>query len=598
MRVKQNVFVIVLAVVLAAVGFGVWRTRPTPPPAAQNTRRSAIDRNFTVDQTSLVTAQRLVRMPTTAEERSFADDALRIADQEMDLAFAQAVRRASSQPAAKSPEITALSDQLQQALRAAAADQARVTDLTAAVSKAGPATLQSLTDQLELAKAQAALDSDQIDDARGDLQRAGGDPKGRIQAIVADHEAASKASDSTHVNITAAPERRGMLQQMDGWFSLSAKRQQLDDAQHFADSLSQFFQKRHDALEARMARVTDSVRATLTHDSSATLIELTRQQAVNEKARSTYDSRVDDQRRLSSVYGGWSAVVATQARSLENGLFRGLAWIIGVILVGILMTRWVEHVVGARIVDRRRVQTTYMITRAAVQVICVLFILLVIFGPPSDVGTVLGLAGAGLTVALKDFIIGFLGWFVLMGKSGIRVGDLVEINGVTGEVIEIGMFYTVLLETGAWSESQPTGRRVTFTNSFAIEGHYFNFSTSGRWMWDEVRIEVPEGRDPHPLVDAFTKEVQAATSETARQAEEEWKVARRSPNASAIEAAPSITLRPAGKGFEVAARYITQAAERDEMRSKLYHIAIEVLSAKDSTAKYTPSVARTEVPSR
>ena len=50
----------------------------------------------------------------------------------------------------------------------------------------------------------------------------------------------------------------------------------------------------------------------------------------------------------------------------------------------------------------------------------------------------------------------------------------VEINGVSGEVIELGIFHTVLLETGSWGDSgHPTGRRVTFTNSFAIGGHYF-----------------------------------------------------------------------------------------------------------------------------
>src|SRR5207253_637612 len=80
--------------------------------------------------------------------------------------------------------------------------------------------------------------------------------------------------------------------------------------------------------------------------------------------------------------------------------------------------------------------------RVSVQVIAVLLILLVIFGPPSQLGTFLGLAGAGLTVALKDFIVSFLGWFVLMGRNGIRLGDWVEINGVTGEVVEIGLFHT------------------------------------------------------------------------------------------------------------------------------------------------------------
>src|SRR5262249_61838961 len=119
-------------------------------------------------------------------------------------ALAQAVPRASSQPPVKSPEVTQLSHQLDQALRATAADQAQVAELTAAVAKAGASGMQALTDRLELAKAQLALDQDEVDDARQDLQRAGGDPQGRIQAIVAEHEAAAPPSDSTRNVITRA----------------------------------------------------------------------------------------------------------------------------------------------------------------------------------------------------------------------------------------------------------------------------------------------------------------------------------------------------------------------------------------------------------
>jgi small-conductance mechanosensitive channel len=228
--------------------------------------------------------------------------------------------------------------------------------------------------------------------------------------------------------------------------------------------------------------------------------------------------------------------------------------------------------------DRRRAQTLYMVSRVSLQVLGVLLILLVIFGPPDNLGTFLGLAGAGLTVALKDFIVGFLGWFVLMGRNGIRIGDLVEINGVTGEVVELGMFYTVLLETGAWSASgHPTGRRVTFTNGFAIEGHYFNFSTSRRWLWDEVRIEVPAGRDPYPIVDAIRAQIEEATADSARQADAEWRAARRTPAMAAIAAGSSIHLEPAGGGVQIVARYITHVAEREELRTKLYHTAVTML---------------------
>jgi hypothetical protein len=89
--------------------------------------------------------------------------------------------------------------------------------------------------------------------------------------------------------------------------------------------------------------------------------------------------------------------------------------------------------------------------------------------------------------------------------------------------VEIGPFHTVLLETGNWTDSgHPTGRRVTFTNSFAIEGHYFNFSTSGQWLWDELRIFLPSGQDPYPIIDAIQQKVLEATSESARKAEQEW----------------------------------------------------------------------------
>lgn len=594
MRLKQNGIILVLVVALVGVAIGIVRTDQHPTVAATTTRRSPLDRSFTVDQTSLVTAEQLVRLPTTPEERTYAQDALRIADQEMDLAFAQAVRRASNQQALKSPEITQLNDQLQQALRALANDQAQVAELTAAVAKAGPATLQSLTDRLELTKAQVALDQDEVDDARQDLQRVGGDPQGRIQAIVAEHEAASKSSDSMRVVVTRPPERHGMVQYVDAYLTLRDKERQLNGAKDAAEGFATNFRQAHDRMEARAARVADSIRSTITHDSSAVLLQLTRRRALSEKLRATLDQRVDNQHRLADTYASWAGVVRSQARGMVNEMLRSIGWIIVIVLLGVLLTRWIGHIVNAPSADHRRAQTLYMISRASIQVLCVVLVLLVIFGAPNDVGTLLGLAGAGLTVALKDFIVGFLGWFVLMGKNGIRVGDLVEINGVTGEVIEIGMFYTMLLETGAWSESHPTGRRATFNNSFAIEGHYFNFSTSGRWMWDEVRIDVPAGRDPQPIVEAFDAEIRAATAESARLAEQEWKAARRSPHAETIAAAPSITLRPSGGGVEIIARYITQAAERDALRAKLYQTAIGLLG-ESRVEPHLPARAPTAV---
>jgi small-conductance mechanosensitive channel len=165
----------------------------------------------------------------------------------------------------------------------------------------------------------------------------------------------------------------------------------------------------------------------------------------------------------------------------------------------------------------------------------------------------------------------------------------VEINGVSGEVVDLGMFHTVLLETGNWTEAgHPTGRRVTFANSFAIQGHYFNFSTSGQWLWDEVLVLVPYDRDPHAVADAILKEVLAVTGDTSREAEREWQRASRSQRETTFSAAPGIVIRPAAGGVEVAVRYVTRASERFKLRTRLYQTAVHMLSARGVAAGAAP----------
>jgi small-conductance mechanosensitive channel len=316
------------------------------------------------------------------------------------------------------------------------------------------------------------------------------------------------------------------------------------------------------------------------------------------KALTNTDERIEDQRHLAETYRKWIDVVAAQERAVVHRGLKGAAIIVAILLIGIFFDSWLKSLLDKVKLDARQAETLHAVISTALQIISLALILLVIFGPPSQLGTFLGLAGAGLTVALKDFIVSFFGWFVLMGRNGIRLGDWVEINGVTGEVAELGMFHTVLLETGNWTDSgHPTGRRVTFTNNFAIEGHYFNFSTSGQWLWDELTLVVDSSQSPYPIVDAIQKAVLEATSKSADEAEKEWKNAAQSRNVGALSAAPAINLKPVSGGVEIAVRYITRASERYAMRSKLYEAALNLISKKDSrehvsvTEKAEPKLA-------
>jgi hypothetical protein len=138
-------------------------------------------------------------------------------------------------------------------------------------------------------------------------------------------------------------------------------------------------------------------------------------------------------------------------------------------------------------------------------------------------------------------------------------------------------------QTGNWNDAgHPTGRKVAFLNSFAIEGHYFNFSTSGQWLWDELQILVPSAQNPYPILDAIQKLVTSATEGNARMAEEEWQGTTHRERMHLVSAAPAINLRPTTAGVEVHVRYITRAQERYATRTTLYQDVVALLHQRQS----------------
>jgi hypothetical protein len=175
MQLRKYTGLALLALLLFAAVYGVILTRPGPPatkraPGARGQRAGPL----VVDESALETIKAMLRMPTAAEERESAQSALRLADKASDLAFAQAVWRMASRPAAATPEAREIDARLQTALKTLAADKATVDRLTAAQAKASVTEAPRLKDQLELAKAIATLDQDAVDDAQQDLMSAGG----------------------------------------------------------------------------------------------------------------------------------------------------------------------------------------------------------------------------------------------------------------------------------------------------------------------------------------------------------------------------------------------------------------------------------------
>jgi small-conductance mechanosensitive channel len=303
---------------------------------------------------------------------------------------------------------------------------------------------------------------------------------------------------------------------------------------------------------------------------------------------SILEDRLDTEKQLSSTYAKWIAQVKLQHRIVLHLILQSMASIAGLIL-GAVLVWWVVQMLldramaGGSGMDHRSMHTLRTISSLGIEALTLVLLLLAIFGVPSQMPTILGLGAAGLTVVFQDFILAFFGWFVLMGRNGIRVGDWVEINSVGGEVVEVGLFRTALLETGNWTDKgHPTGRRVTFINSFAVTGQFFNFSTAGQWMWDEISVNVPSGEGTYKTIEAIHKAVLAQTEEDATLAEAEWKGAAKARELGQFSATPSVDMRPAVSGIDILVRYVTRAGDRFEMRNKLYQTVIELLHKPDA----------------
>ena len=558
-----------------------------------------------VDETPLRTAQQLAKVAVTSDEQEYAGAALRLADHEVDMAFSAALRDATRHTPPLSPEAKVLQARIVRRQARVDTEKANIARLIALVAKAPAGKKNELQQELTLAQAQESLDEDELGDAQQDFIRAGGDPRTKVQQALQQHEQSvadldkgiiTFATSSYQVSIEQTT-ARNVLAEFRAWKSLNAKTLQIDAARQDALKRASALSQAHDALEKQIqtqqtpgtaeqpaSSTTSAAPPTLLAGSATTTTaELARVHKLSDdqKTAAGLDLRIENEQTIAGIYGKWSALVFSRERVFLRELLESVFWILVIAVVVSLSDLLISGFFMKHVPDRKRFLTLRSVIMVSTRVLGIILVLLVIFGVPNQFATALALAGAGLTVALKDFIVGFFGWFVLMGSNGIRPGDWVEINGVGGEVLEVGLLRTVLLETGDWSDAgHPTGRKVTFVNSFAIEGHYFNFSTSGQWMWDELQVTIPPDQNPYPIADEIKKIVAKETDANARVAEQEWERVTLSHGSTAFKAEPAMNLRPKDGGVSVAVRYITRANERHELRARLYRSVLELLHSK------------------
>lgn len=552
----------------------------------QSNAAAGAEKNL-VDLRPWQTARALAALAVTAEETEYAHQAEHLADHEVDQAFAAALRQANLK--AHNRTLTgnalALSQKVEQLKQIVAQDQSQVNDFTASLAlqaKTGKQTDVD-SDDLDIAKAQLGLDSDQLDDANDDLDRASGDDRSRIQGELSAHEESMKKYDAESKNhgevAVISVKRYGSLaRRITAWFSQRSRYKLIMQAQQQTQDDIRNLLSEHNALEAQVNG--SGVSSDDSTESAVRLAEI-KQKSAQRQLLMIYDDRIQTEQQLASIYGKWSAQVLRQHGTVAHLILQSLSLIVFIFLCMLLGDALVLRLMAIPAVQRKQMHTLRSILELSIQILGLLLILLVIFGAPSQMPTILGLATAGITIVLQDFILAFFGWFVLMGKHGVRVGDRVEINGVGGEVTEIGLINTMLLETGNLTDKGlPTGRRISFLNSYAIRGQYFNFSTTGQWMWDEITVSLPSAADPRATVEQIQNAALEETKEDARVAATEWKRVAHSDDLGRFNTAPVVTLLPTGSGFNIQVRYVTRASTRSDTRSALYGRIFELLSGR------------------
>jgi small-conductance mechanosensitive channel len=609
MKLRQWIIAVVLLLLVAAAIVGLLQTRELPVANGETDATSSkrlsgktlAPQHSLVDQRPLQTARRMAALAGTPEEQAQAQAAVKVADHEVDLAFFDALRTAEQNPPPLSPEAKAIAARKAKAEVTVKEDQENITVLTRKLAAAPDSQKDNLQDQIDVAKAQAGLDQDELDDIAGQLEQAGGDPQAKIKRLQDEHEAGDHNTPAigSAVNVHEQDyQAHTLLSVFRAWQGLREKKAQLQSARNETTEKETYLTKKHNDLAAQVekdkenreaakvqARGFSTSNKAASRDESAAsakaALDLIKQYTLDQKNLADRGRRLQDEQDLNDIYASWLMLIETRERAALHRLIESILWILLVLLVVYAADRLIEHLFTGMTAENKRIDTLRAVVKFAAQAIGVIAILFIVLGMPTQTTTVLGLAGAGLTVAMKDFIVAFFGWFVLMGRNGIRVGDWVEINGVGGEVVEVGLLKTVLLETGSWTDAgHPTGRRVSFVNSFAIEGHFFNFTTSGQWMWDELQVQIPSSQDPYPIIDGIQKLVEKETSANVGKAEAEWQEATSRYRVKALSATPGINVVPTGSGIQVNVRYITRVYERHDVRKRLYEAVVELMHGK------------------
>ena len=292
----------------------------------------------------------------------------------------------------------------------------------------------------------------------------------------------------------------------------------------------------------------------------------------------------------------WQSTMKNQyAAELRSLVFR--VAVLGIILAAVLgfAELW-RRTIHRYVHDVRRKYQFLLLRRI---VLWCSIVIIIAFAFASQLGTVVTFAGlltAGVAVALQNVILSIAGYFFLIGKYGIRVGDRVQIAGVTGEVLDIGLVRLHLMELGSGGAETPSGRVVAFSNSIVFQpaAGLFKQIPGTSFVWHEIILTLSPDSDYRAVEERLLGAVEAVFAEYHEDMERQRRHLETALNTTVVDdLRPKSRLRLTQGGLEAAIRYpvdLRNAAEIDDRVTRELLKAIDQEPSLKLVASETTSV--------
>ncbi|MGD9489594.1 MAG: mechanosensitive ion channel family protein [Calditrichaceae bacterium] len=191
----------------------------------------------------------------------------------------------------------------------------------------------------------------------------------------------------------------------------------------------------------------------------------------------------------------------------------------------------------------------------------------------------LGVAGAGIAFALQEVIASVAGWFAISFANFYKTGDRVLLGGIKGDVIDIGVLRTTIMEIGDWVKGDLyNGRVVRIANSFVFKEPVFNYSGDFPFLWDEIAIPVRHGCDHEQSRALFRKAAVDIIGDYTGDAQKSWNglVKKYMIEDAAIEPVVTLTFDENWMTFTI--RYVVEFKKRRITKDRLFSRILDEIS--------------------